>query len=87
MSRPIAVRLYERHGCGLCREARRILERLAARFPLAIEAVDIAADPALEARYFLEIPVIEAEGRVIARAPIVEAALAAELEALARAQA
>ncbi len=64
-----------------------MLERLAVRVPLTIEAVDIAIDPDLEARYFLEIPVIEAGGRVIARAPIVEAALAAELEALLRAQA
>ena len=79
---PQTLRLYEREGCGLCRDARALLDRLARRLPIAVEPVDIAADPELEARHFLEIPVIEAAGRIIARAPISAAALAAELEAL-----
>ncbi|GIW14764.1 MAG: glutaredoxin family protein [Dehalococcoidia bacterium] len=78
----LAVTLYRAPGCGLCDRAEAILARLARELPIAVTAVDISSDPALEARYFLEIPVIEADGRIIARAPIAEAALRAELEAL-----
>ena len=82
MPRPLAVTLYRAKGCGLCDRAEALLARLARELPIAVSAVDIASDPALEARYFLEIPVIEAGGRIIARAPIAEAALRAELETL-----
>jgi len=78
----LAVTLYRAPGCGLCDRAEAILARLARALPIAVSAVDISGDPALEARYFLEIPVIEVGGRVVARAPIAEAALRAELEAL-----
>jgi thiol-disulfide isomerase/thioredoxin len=82
MAAPLRVVLYRSAGCGLCDAAEAMLARIARRLPIVVEAVDIGDDPALGARYVFEIPVIEAEGRVIARAPVVEAALAAELEAL-----
>jgi len=82
MPGPLAVTLYRAQGCGLCARAEAILARLARELPIAVTAVDISSDPALEARYFLEIPVIEAGGCIIARAPIAEVALRAELEAL-----
>ncbi len=78
----LPVTLYRGRECGLCDRAEALLARLGRRLPLAVEVVDIGSDPGLEARYFLEVPVIEAGGRVVARAPISEAALAAELEAL-----
>lgn len=78
----LRVTLYRGRACGLCDRAEVLLARIGRRLPLAVEAVDIASDPELEAKYFLEIPVIEAEGRVIAQGRIAEPALAAELEAL-----
>ena len=55
---PVAVTLYERAGCHLCEETHRALRRIGLDRPLAIERVDIAADPALELRYLVRIPVI-----------------------------
>ena len=55
---PVAVRLYERAGCHLCEEAHRALRRIGLDRHLAIERVDIAADPALERRYVVRIPVL-----------------------------
>lgn len=82
MSEPLIVTLYRRDGCGLCDRAQSELARIARRLPIRVVPVDIAADPALEARYFLEIPVIEAAGRIIARAPIAAPALEAALREL-----
>ena len=55
---PVAVTLYERTGCRLCEEAHRALRRIGLDRPLAIARVDIAADPALELRYLVRIPVV-----------------------------
>ena len=56
------VTLYGRQGCHLCDDARAVLERLRARQPFALEAVDIESDPALHARYLERIPVIAVDG-------------------------
>ena len=50
------VILYERVGCGLCRETREALRRLGA----AVERIDIDGDPALVDRYTLRVPVLRA---------------------------
>ena len=61
---PIVV-LYSKPGCGLCDEARELLRTLLAeraRSGLAaapLEERDITTDPAWEAAFFLEIPVVE----------------------------
>ena len=55
---PLAVRLYERAGCHLCEETHRALRRIGLDRPLAITRVDIAADPVLERRYLVRIPVV-----------------------------
>ena len=55
---PLAVRLYERAGCHLCEETHRALRRIGLDRPLAINRVDITADPALELRYVVRIPVV-----------------------------
>jgi glutaredoxin len=57
---PLAVTLYERAGCHLCEETHRALRRIGLDRPLAIQRVDIAADPALELRYVVRIPVLAA---------------------------
>ncbi|WP_322796804.1 glutaredoxin family protein [Tepidiforma sp.] len=82
MSEPLPVTLYRRDGCGLCDRAEAELARIARRLPIRVVPVDIAADAVLEARYFLEIPVVEAAGRVVARAPIAAPALEAALREL-----
>ena len=61
--------LYTRPGCGLCAEAREILQSLledrAARgLPLAhVRERDIDTDPTLERDLFDRIPVVELRGR------------------------
>jgi hypothetical protein len=55
---PVVVRLYERAGCHLCEETHRALRRIGLDRPLDIHRVDIAADPALELRYLVRIPVL-----------------------------
>jgi hypothetical protein len=61
---PVVV-LYSKPGCGLCDEARELLAALlvdrAARGLSSppVKERDITTDPAWEAAYFLEIPVVE----------------------------
>ena len=70
--------IYSRPGCHLCDEMKAVVERVArsAAGPMTIEAIDISTDPALEARYGVEIPVLMVDGRKIAKYRITEAALA-----------
>jgi glutaredoxin len=64
-----SVVLYMKPGCGLCVETRELLDALLAdrrRAGLAappVEERDITTEPAWEAAFFLEIPVVEIEGR------------------------
>ncbi len=59
------VLLYSKPGCGLCVEARELLEALLADRAIRglsappVEERDITTDPAWEAAYFLDIPVVE----------------------------
>ena len=62
----LRVRLYGRPGCHLCDDARAVLQKLRAEFPLTLEEVDITTDPALEAQYCYEIPVVVIDDRVSA---------------------
>ncbi len=67
---PVVV-LYSKPGCGLCDETRALLEALLAertRTGLSappIEERDITTDPAWEAAFFLEIPVVEIGARLL----------------------
>jgi hypothetical protein len=79
---PLAVTLYRKAGCGLCDEAEAILARIGRRLPLTVNCVDIDSDAALQAQYFLEIPVIAVAGVEVARAPITERTLEARLREL-----
>jgi len=70
---PVVV-LYSKPGCGLCAEARDLLDALLAdraRAGLAAPHIverDITTDPAWEAAFFLEIPVVEVGERRLALA-------------------
>jgi glutaredoxin len=63
------LRLYSRPGCHLCEEMKATIARAAqaAGADVAIDEVDISTDAALEARYGLEIPVLEVDGRKVAK--------------------
>ena len=82
MATPIEVTLYRKPGCGLCDHAEAALARIAKKVPLRVVLVDIDSDPALQARYFLEIPVVTVRGREVAKAPISERALERTLKTL-----
>jgi hypothetical protein len=57
------VRMYSRRRCGLCDEAREVVEAVARSVPLAFDEVFIDGDDALELRYGIRVPVIEVAGR------------------------
>ena len=61
------VTIYSRPGCHLCDEMKAIVLAVARSMPLDVRTVDISLDPALEAQYGLEIPVLEIDGRKAAK--------------------
>ncbi len=69
------VTLYGRHGCHLCSDARRLLDRLASRYSFAVQEIDVDGDAALLAEYDSVVPVVALAGRELARAPIDAASL------------
>ena len=69
--------IYSRPGCHLCDEMKAVVERVvrSAAGTLTIEAIDISTDPALEARYGAEIPVLMIDGQKVAKYRVTEEAL------------
>ncbi len=63
----VAVTLYTRKECHLCRDAREILDRLSREVPLRVEEVDVDRDPSLASRFGAEVPVIFAGGDKISK--------------------
>ena len=61
-----SIRFYTRRGCPLCDEALEALEPIARNLDRPVEIVDIDLDLALLELYNERVPVIEADGRVIA---------------------
>lgn len=65
---PVVV-LYSKPGCGLCDETRALLAALLADRAARglsvppLEERDVTTDPAWEAAYFLEVPVVEIGAR------------------------
>ena len=57
------LRLMTRAGCHLCEVAAETLDRIAAEAGLRPEAVDVDADPALQAEFGDRVPVILLDGR------------------------
>lgn len=58
------VVVYTRDGCGLCREAERIVEREARGHE--VRRVDVDADPDLQRTYNIRVPVVTVDGREVA---------------------
>jgi hypothetical protein len=55
--------------CELCEQARTLLRPFERRGQLAVEPIDITAEPALVRRYGLSIPVLEIEGGAVLEWP------------------
>jgi hypothetical protein len=77
----VALRLYSRPGCHLCDEMKAVVDRVAAGRPVTMEVIDISADPVLEDRHGLEIPVLFVNDRKVAKYRISEEALVRALDA------
>lgn len=60
-----------------------MLARISRHLPLEVETVNIESDDSLLQRYLIEIPVIECDGALVARAPIRERTLESALRRLA----
>lgn len=58
------VTLFTRDGCGLCREAERVVAREARGHE--IEIVDVDTDPALQRAYNIRVPVVAVDGVEVA---------------------
>ena len=72
----ITVTIYSRPGCHLCDEMKAVVTRAAQSIPLEIQEIDISTDPALEAQYRFEIPVLMVAGKRAAKYRIGEEELA-----------
>ena len=69
--------IYGKPGCHLCDEMKSLVRSVIASHPaVSLDEVDIAKDPALLERYGLEIPVLEIDGKKVAKYRIREEELA-----------
>jgi hypothetical protein len=64
--------IYSRPGCHLCDEMKAVVARVAQAAALEIDEIDVSTDPALEARYGHEVPVLEIDGRKAAKYRVTE---------------
>jgi len=76
----LRLELYSRPGCHLCEDLRVLCQRLAGEFPIRLTEVNIEANPALEARYGQEIPVLFIDGRKAVKYRTTEGALRRKLQ-------
>ncbi len=76
----IHLTIYSRPGCHLCDEMKAVVTNAGCSFPIALEEIDISTDPALEARYGLEIPVLIIDGKRVAKYRVTEEELRRMLE-------
>jgi glutaredoxin len=61
----VRIVLYSRPGCGLCDEAREVLEAQRSRTPFDLDEFDISGDDAMELEYGSRIPVVEIDGEEV----------------------
>ncbi len=79
----LALTIYSRPGCHLCDDMKALVERVVEERgePVTVDAVDVSADPELESRYGLEIPVLLLNGTKIAKYRVTEEELRRALAA------
>ena len=71
----IQVVIYSRPECHLCDDMKKIVTRVSASFPTAVEEIDISSDERLEGVYGLEIPVLVVDGKKVAKYRITDGEL------------
>jgi len=59
----ITIEIMTKSGCGLCDDAREIIEQVIAEIPVEIKMTDIESDPELLERYKEKIPVVLINGK------------------------
>ena len=64
---PLRLELYTRPGCHLGNDLRALCERLAGEIAFELTEVNIEGDPAVQARYEREVPILFVEGRLVVR--------------------
>ena len=64
---PLRLELYTRPGCHLGNDLRAMCERLAGEIAFEFTEVNIEGDPAMQARYEREVPILFVEGRLVVR--------------------
>ena len=77
----MTLRIYSRPGCHLCDEMKAVVDGVASELSIDVEEINISTDADLEARYGLEIPVLEIDGKKVAKYRIDEATLRRVLSA------
>jgi hypothetical protein len=69
----VTLRLYSKPGCHLCDEMKTVVRRvLDGRTDVELSEIDISNQPLLLTRYEPEIPVLELDGKKIAKYRISE---------------
>jgi hypothetical protein len=71
--------LYSRTDCHLCEEMVAVVRTVGPEFGAVFEEIDVDGDPALAARYGLDVPVLLVEGRMAFAHRVTAAALRARL--------
>ena len=62
MSHPITIEILTKQDCGLCDEAKAIVDEVITDFPTELILTDIESDPDLFERYKEKIPVVRIDG-------------------------
>ena len=60
---PTKLQLYTKSDCSLCDEAKVVLKKVAEKYPIQIEEIDITANLGLFTKYKYLIPVLEMNGK------------------------
>lgn len=60
--RPVRVTLLGKPGCHLCDDARVVIERVTADVGVGFTEIDITTDPALQEKWWDQIPVTLVDG-------------------------
>jgi glutaredoxin len=75
----VKVTLFTKQDCGLCEKAEHILQNYQRSMGFALEIIDIEGEEAVYRRYWHRVPVVLADGKEVAEAPIDAAQLKAAL--------
>ena len=78
----LRIEIYSRPGCHLCDDAKAVIESARTPCPLDLKVINIETDPALEAKYGTEIPVIFINGQEAFRHRVDKARLERKLSEL-----